>query len=223
MRGLVSALFVAAGLWDLSGWDWALSSGFGDVTGFAARDSTWARVGLHEGLRVLYAGLLGLAIWQALQTPAPNSPTRAQRRWAVVVLLLMWLTVPALKQFSLTSCPWSLSAFGGEARWVPHWRLGVPDGGPGHCFPSGHAAGGFGFLALVSLWAPHRRMHPGPWRFWLVAVAVCGVAGSLAQVARGAHFLSHCLWSAVLCGLLALLLVRPRRAAAPERPSPARA
>lgn len=229
MRRLAGLLLAAALLWDLSGWDWAVSAWFGDAGGFAARHNPWVRGLLHEGLRGLYALLLAGAAWQAFRAwklarcGAAHAPCASRQALAVAALLLIWLAVPMLKQLSLSSCPWSLAAFGGEARWVSHWRFGVADGGPGHCFPSGHAAGGFGFFALVALWAPYRHRRPGPWRFWVAVVLVGGLAGSWAQVARGAHFLSHCLWSAALCAALADLLVRPRTAARPGRPSPARA
>ena len=42
-----------------------------------------------------------------------------------------------------------LAEFGGVAQHVSHWSLGVLDGGPGHCFPSGHASSAFAFFALL--------------------------------------------------------------------------
>ena len=57
--------------------------------------------------------------------------------WVLVGCLL---AVAALKRHSPTSCPWSLQEFGGHAVYLSHWRW-RPDGGPGHCFPSGHASG----------------------------------------------------------------------------------
>ena len=48
--------------------------------------------------------------------------------------------IPLLKARSLTSCPWDLIEFGGKAQYVSHWLRGVTDGGPGRCFPSGHAS-----------------------------------------------------------------------------------
>jgi membrane-associated PAP2 superfamily phosphatase len=82
------------------------------------------------------------------------------------------------------------------ARYVSHWSFGVSDGGPGHCFPSGHATAGFAFVSLYFLF---RRWRPpaAPW----VLLAVCGI-GLLfgwAQMVRGAHYPSHTLWSAWLC------------------------
>ena len=54
--------------------------------------------------------------------------------------------VSTLKYTSSTSCPWDLSEFGGVARHVSHWALGVLDGGGGKCFPAGHASAGIAFF-----------------------------------------------------------------------------
>jgi membrane-associated PAP2 superfamily phosphatase len=110
------------------------------------------------------------------------------------------LLVPLLKRFSLTSCPWDLAEFGGVAAYVPHGLLGVADGGPGHCFPSGHAASAFVFLGAWFLWREHSRRVA---RRWLAGTLVAGVLFGAAQLARGAHYPSHTLWTAWIC--LALL------------------
>jgi membrane-associated PAP2 superfamily phosphatase len=220
------ALLTLTLLWDASGWDAVVSAGFGSASGFAARDALWAQTLLHDGLRGFNLALIGVALGLLLLLPPRTGglgpgPTRARQLQALLALLAAALLVPALRRYSLTSCPWSLAEFGGTVPWVSHWAWGLTDGGPGHCFPSGHAAGSFAFFAQLWLWAPHRRERPVPWRFWCAVVLLGGVAGSVAQVARGAHFVSHCLWSACLCAALtALLMLRPRRAVRPERPSP---
>jgi len=73
---------------------------------------------------------------------------------------------------------------------------GVPDGGPGHCFPSGHGVAAFAFLGLYFLWRPHR---PQAARRVLVGVWVVGSLFGMAQLLRGAHYPSHTFWSAWLC------------------------
>ena len=106
------------------------------------------------------------------------------------------VVVPAFKRASATSCPWDLAAFGGALPYVPHWRLGLTDGGPGHCFPSGHAVAAFAYYGVALAWSRHR---PRLARAWGIGVTVFGLAFGWAQLARGAHFVSHTLWSAWLC------------------------
>jgi membrane-associated PAP2 superfamily phosphatase len=114
-------------------------------------------------------------------------------------MLLAVVAVPAIKRFSLTSCPWDLAQFGGVAQYVSHWRFGVADGGGGHCFPSGHAVAAFGFFGLYFLWRGHDARKA---RLWLAAVLVVGLLFGTAQLARGAHYPSHTLWSAWLCWVI---------------------
>ena len=128
--------------------------------------------------------------------PSCPWPARRERLVALGTTALLLLGVPGLKHFSSTSCPWDLTEFGGSHPFVSHWRAGLADGGPGHCFPSGHAVAAFAFLSVYFLW---RRQRPHAARPVLVVVMALGLAFGWAQLARGAHFVSHTLWSAWLC------------------------
>lgn len=189
--------------WDASGLDLALARGFGGAAGFAARDAFWARDLLHEGLRTLWALVWLLLALDALRAkPAAGGPSRAARRQALALGLFLLLLGPLLKSLSHSSCPWSLREFGGDALWVSHWNWGQRDGGPGHCFPSGHALGAFAFAPFAWIW--QRR---GVWALLFLS----GGLASLGQLARGAHFLSHSLWAAwiaLAAAWLGLLLLQ---------------
>ena len=54
----------------------------------------------------------------------------------------------------------------------------------------------FGFFGLYFLWRRHR---PGVARLWLGVVLTAGLLFGGAQLARGAHYPSHTMWSAWLC------------------------
>ena len=103
-----------------------------------------------------------------------------------------------LKGISVTSCPWDLQAFGGVARYVSHWSL-LGDGGAGHCFPAGHAASGFAFVSGYFAFRKHDQVLA---RRWLTAALAAGFALGIAQQLRGAHFMSHTLWTAWICWTL---------------------
>jgi membrane-associated PAP2 superfamily phosphatase len=125
--------------------------------------------------------------------------------------------VPALKQLSRTSCPWDLAAFGGVASYVPHWYFGVSDGGPGHCFPSGHAASAFSFLPG---WFVLRHHRPRLARWCLAGIITLGLLLGGGQLVRGAHYVSHTLWTAWICWaccVLAFAITRPGGAALARR------
>ena len=189
-------------VWDASGLDLPAARLFGTAQGFVWRDTWWASAVLHDGGRMLAWLVLAAVMLATLRTPATAQPSRAQRwRW-IGVMLLCVVAVPALKRLSLSSCPWELAEFGGAAHYVSHWQLGLGDGGPGHCFPSGHAVAAFAFFGLYFLWrdhAPRRAIA------WLAIVGLAGLLFGAAQLARGAHYPSHTLWSAWLCWTLCVL------------------
>lgn len=192
------ALIVA---WDLSGADLVVSRWVGSPDGFHWRDH-WliARV-FHDGGRWLSMGWLSLLAWDAWR-PLLDGPSRRRRAYAVAVILLTALLVPAIKRMSATSCPWDLAEFGGLAVYLPHWMPGGPDGGAGRCFPSGHAVAGFAFVGAFPVWY---RDRPASAHVWLAIALGLGLLFGATQVLRGAHYVSHVLWSAWLCVLMAAL------------------
>jgi membrane-associated PAP2 superfamily phosphatase len=206
-------------LWDAAGLDLSVSRHYGTHSGFLLRDAWLTRALLHDGGRAfgwcLMAFMVGRALWRA----DPDSATRAHRWYWIGVTLVCLLLVPAIKQLTTTSCPWDLAEFGGIAAYVSHWRFGTRDGGPGHCFPSGHAVAAFAFLTLYFDW---RTQRPRLARASLVLVCAVGVLFGWAQLARGAHYVSHTLWSAWLCWAVCTVAAhwQARRRAAPPRPDP---
>jgi membrane-associated PAP2 superfamily phosphatase len=196
--------------WEASGWDLAVSGWFGGPGGFPWRDRWLTDTLLHQGGRLL--GWAALAVLVAdLLVPIVDGPAHDERWRALLITLVALLAVPALKRISATSCPWDLAPFGGHVPYVPHWWFGVGDGGPGHCFPSGHAVSAFAFLGASITW---RRSRPKLARAATVAIVGFGTLFGAAQLARGAHFVSHTLWSAWLCWLIAAVgAALPRRTA----------
>lgn len=197
----VSALLLLLVLaWELVGADLAVMRWWGDTSGFALRDM-WTV--LHQAGRVLSWLVLGGMAWCAVKAPSPTAintarklPSLGQRRTALVITLASIAVVQLIKRASTTSCPWDLSEFGGMVSYVSHWNLALSDGGPGHCFPSGHSSAAFCFLTLYFMW---RGVDAQRARVWLAAVCLAGVLFSLTQIIRGAHYPSHVLWTAWLC------------------------
>lgn len=113
------------------------------------------------------------------------------------------MAITVLKRLNHTSCPWDLAEFGGVARHVSHWLWGVRDGGAGHCFPAGHASTAFAYLAG---WFVLRRSAPRAAGRWLLGALLAGMVLGLAQQMRGAHYMSHTLWTAWICWAWGLAL-----------------
>jgi membrane-associated PAP2 superfamily phosphatase len=203
------ATVLALGLviaWELSGGDWIVAQHYGQASGFAARDAPWATALYNVGrwlALVAWSAVLASALW-----PRQGTSARRASLAAAVMVVLAALLVGAVKHSSGASCPWSLQSFGGTQPYVSHWTAWTPGAGTGQCFPSGHASAALAFLPVYVLWrAPHPRLA----RVVLVTTLLLGAVYGWLQVARGAHFVSHVLWSAWLCWLIAMaspLLVR---------------
>lgn len=205
LASITAALTLALLAWDLSGLDLALAGLSGGPAGFALRDHWLLTNGLHDGGRRLVwlaMLLLCLGVWWPLGALRRISLTR--RLQLAATPLLAALAVSALKSASATSCPWDLAQFGGVARHASHWLQALqPDGGSGHCFPAGHASAGFSFLGgYFAL----RHDEPVLARRWLWAALGAGLVFGLGQQLRGAHFMSHTLWSAWICWAVAWML-----------------
>lgn len=196
--------------WDASALDLALSRAWGTAAGFPWREHWFTARLLHDGGRWLGFAVLAALALNVIRPWTPGLSRGERLRWLLATLAIL-LLVPLLKKSSLTSCPWDLAEFGGVARYVSHWSLGLADGGAGHCFPSGHATSA---VAFFTGWFALRDAHPRLARGWLVAVCLLGLMFGWAQMARGAHYASHTLWSAWLCWTLALLVLGRRRATA---------
>ena len=183
-------------LWDIGAGDLRMAHWFGDASGFRYRDH-WLFSGvLHRGARGVAWALqfaLVLAIWWPVGVLRKLS--RRDRVYMFVASMATLLATSGLKQWNTTSCPWELVDFGGTARYVSHWTWGVADGGEGNCFPAGHASAAFcffsGYFAL-------RKVAPRTASIWLATALLAGAVIGLAQQVRGAHFLSHTLWTAWL-------------------------
>src|SRR5207342_1086221 len=103
--------------------------------------------------------------------------------------------VGALKATTNVDCPWDLAEFGGDRPYVSLFA-DRPDSLPrARCFPGAHASSGFAFLFGYFLLRDGARRRA---RWALAAAILLGVAFSVGQEARGAHFISHDLTSAAI-------------------------
>jgi len=203
VTGACIALLLA---WEWLGVDLRIMQLLGDAHGFPLRENWWLGTALHDGLRnlsILAFITLAFAAWKPFGFLRRHA--RRERLQMLAGVTASLILVSALKHISLTSCPWDLQQFGGIARHVPHWLWSIPDGGPGRCFPSGHASSGFAYLALaipglLSVTDEGRRRG----RRILIVVLLLGSLCGIAQVLRGAHYPGHVMWTALICWFAAL-------------------
>lgn len=132
---------------------------------------------------------------------------KGQRRLLLFLSLALALApaaVTLLKAASPRHCPYDLAEYGGYALRLGSFDDLPPEQPPGHCFPGGHASGGFALLAFYFAGLELRNRHLARAGLWGGLSA--GLLFGMARVAQGAHFLSHNLWSALVCWLVILAL-----------------
>lgn len=202
------ALFVALLLWfEPSDLDLILSDPFyrAGGGGWIYRESWWAKALLHQGGRLLIVAIAG-GLLAALVGSFFSTPLRPWRRAALFLLLTIGLGTggAALAKASINRhCPWDYQRYGGTVPYVPLFTAAPGEGKVGHCFPAGHASGGFSLLG--SYFVYHRRCLRRAWA-GLAGGLLLGSLFGFGQLARGAHFVSHNIWTAGYCWLAALLL-----------------
>lgn len=195
----IFALFSATDLDRQFALDWAWDATAGH---FIARDSFLANTIVHRGGRIVIwiAGLTCLIGW-GLNARRGDRDLRRAFGFSFCALALAILVAGGLKQITNVDCPWDLQGFGGPRPYV-HLFADRPNDLPrAQCYPAAHSASGFALFALYfGFLNTHRKFA----RLALALALVTGTLFGLAQQARGAHFLSHDLSSALLAWFVCL-------------------
>jgi membrane-associated PAP2 superfamily phosphatase len=152
---------------------------------------------LHTGgrwaVRVLLA--IVLAFWIATWVERDWRELRRPAAYFLISALLSIGVVGLLKTLTNVDCPWDLAPFGGRFPYIELFGDRPDALRPGHCFPAAHSSSGY---ALLALYFTFRERHAALAKLGLALGLLTGLAFGLAQQARGAHFVSHDLWSAFL-------------------------
>lgn len=175
---------------------------------------------IHVGGRDASALAWGLvlAAWGVSMTGPRWSRYRRPLAYLVLATLLSAALVAWIKLWSNMDCPWDLARYGGTRPYVGLFDLRPSGLGRNHCFPAGHASSGYAWLALYFFFLVVR---PG-WRWAGLAVgAGTGLVFGFSQQLRGAHFLSHDLWTIAICWSVALGLYLVFWRRTPSRVDPA--
>ena len=172
------------------------------------RNAWFASTVLHRGGRGLsIAAVLCVATAAVVAWRSRRLAWHAWR-WPLTMLVasiaLSTALVSQLKHSTGMDCPWDLSRYGGHQPYYGLFesRQGLPASG---CFPAGNASAGYAWVALYFF---ARATRP-QWRTAALALGlVAGLMLGVAQQLRGAHFLSHDLWTLAVCWTVPLLLFR---------------
>lgn len=166
---------------------------------------TFNHVIVKQFMMVFAAGVIGYALVDACR---PRAALGALGRLQLRIVALSAILVPAvtstLKQLSASHCPWDLLRYGGEQPYVRLFGT-LPTGmAPGQCLPAGHASSALWLVALAVCWLPARLARARAAA--LLAIGAGATVGYLQQL-RGAHFMTHTLWSIwIACTIVVALI-----------------
>ena len=165
----------------------------------------WARGLLHTGGRWVVRGVAAatLLLWALSFVVTSLRAWRRSAGFVLLAMLLATLIVGGLKTVTNVDCPWDLASFGGQSPYVALFADRPDVLSRAQCFPGAHASSGFALMCFYFVFRDRSRRVA---RWMLAAGLGVGVAFSIGQEARGAHFLSHDLTSAAIVWFVQLAL-----------------
>jgi len=160
---------------------------------------------LHTGIKWVMVGvaLTSLAFAILAHWLVKLKPYQTTLFWIFIGMVLSTSAVAILKHYSMHGCPWDLTMYGGDLPFFELFQDPPAGAKAGGCFPAGHASGGF---ALMAFYLAFRQSHTRFAGIMLWLGLLMGLGMGVVQVMRGAHFLSHVLWSGWVVWITLLIL-----------------
>lgn len=146
---------------------------------------------------------LSLALWGATWVKPTWQPLRRPALYFFVSVVLSVGIVGLLKTLTNVDCPRDLSEFGGTFPFIHLFEARPAALRHARCFPAAHASSGYALLAIYFVLRERSRWAA---RLGLAAGLGLGLVFGIAQQARGAHFISHDVWSAMIVWTVSLSL-----------------
>ncbi|MBY0354782.1 MAG: phosphatase PAP2 family protein [Rickettsiales bacterium] len=161
---------------------------------------------LHKLPRTMFTvlGVVTLLIWLASYVRASLSAYRRMAALVTLAVILVPTAVALLKEYSGHYCPNRLARYGGLAPDNYAELAVIPEyASKADCYPAAHPSPGWALMILgIGAVTPRRR--------WL-GIGLGVVAGgtlSMIQIARGEHFLSHNIATALIAWWIGWALCR---------------
>ncbi len=161
---------------------------------------------VHEHGRQLVA-VMALAVagcWVCSFFVRPLAAGRRVFAYLALAPVLAAVLVNILKQLTQLDCPYHVDLFGGSNSYLALFQSRSSAHVDHACFPAGHASAGYAWVALYfalgQLPAAWRARWPllRPRNGLLFGLGL-GLLFGISQQLRGAHFISHDIWTLYLC------------------------
>ena len=169
---------------------------------WAWKDSFIAEMVFHKGGRNLSL-LLALTTLILLLTSCFHKSLAAHKKPLLYLFLAAAggsLLISFLKHALAVSCPWEFDRYGGDLVYSTVIEQLFLRNGEG-CFPAGQASAGYAWICCY-FFGLH---YQSKWRWaGLTIPLLAGIILGVAQQIRGAHFISHDLWTLAICWFYSL-------------------
>lgn len=198
---LVTSIYISAADLDRSVADYFYSI---QGNSWAWKESWIAEDFFHKGGRslsiLLALALLGMVI--ASRFSFWLSPHKKPLLYFFVATAGGSLLISLFKSTLAVSCPWEFDRYGGDLLYVNVFKQLVLRNGEG-CFPAGHASAGYAWISayFFGVYYQSRWRWPG-----LIIPLLVGLVLGVVQQIRGAHFISHDIWSLAICWFFSLFM-----------------
>ncbi|HCS65551.1 MAG TPA: PAP2 family protein [Cellvibrio sp.] len=216
------ALFVVSAVMAIGSVDRSLADYFYSLQGnsWAWKDSWIAEEFFHKGGRTIsiFLALMLFAFLALSHFHSSLSPHKKSLVYFFMATAGGSFLVSVLKSALAVSCPWEFERYGGDLFYSGVIEQLFLRNGEG-CFPAGHASAGYAWVSAYFF----GLYYQSKWRWLGLAIPlIAGMVLGLVQQIRGAHFISHDVWSVAVCwffsfGLFYLFFKSPSaKLAAPD-------
>lgn len=174
---------------------------------WAWKDTLITQDVLHKGGKwlSLTMGLITLLLLMLSTVVTRFKVYRTPLLYLFSATLLSALLVATIKHLVSMECPWDLVRYGGARDFIGLLNIRPSSMPASACFPAGHASAGYTWIALYFFFTAIRP-H---WRWAGLALGLgLGLTFGITQQFRGAHFLSHDLWTVMICWTVSFVLSR---------------
>jgi membrane-associated PAP2 superfamily phosphatase len=176
---------------------------FYDGTRWIGGESWWTNEFFHDGGRwaMRLVGVAALVMWGVGRFRPRFASWRRPASYVAIAIILSTGLVGLMKSLTNVDCPSDLEGFGGTRPHVGLFEDRPDDLKHAACFPAAHSSSGFALFAFYFLWRERDRRLANA---GLAIGLLTGVVFGLVQQSRGAHFISHDVWSAFLVWIISL-------------------
>jgi len=142
------------------------------------------------------AGSAAAATWLWALQSERGRPWRKPLGYLVLSTVLATTLVAWIKTWSNMDCPWDLVRYGGTKPFVGLLQVRPIGLQRGYCFPAAHASAGYAWVALYFFLGVVRPA----WKHYGLMIGLgMGLLFGISQQLRGAHFVSHDLYTFAVC------------------------